>query len=54
MSLRKQIITQKLLKLKRVTNKHDKYITTSEYNKLTAENFFCKIKTRKFSNKSRF
>ena len=33
-------ITQKLMKFKKVTDPvHDKYITTPEFNKLTAESF---------------
>ena len=34
-------MTQKLMKLKKkiTDHSHDKYITTSEFNKLTAENF---------------
>ena len=35
-------------------HKHDKYITTPEFNKLTAENFCCKIIASKFNNKNRF
>ena len=38
-------MTQKLMKLKKkITNhKHDKYITTSEFKKLTAENFAARL-----------
>ena len=39
---------------KKVTDHdHDKYITTSEFNKLTTK-FCCKINARKFSNKDGF
>ena len=39
---------------KKVTDHdHDKYITTSKFNKLTAENFAARF-TNKFSNKGRF
>ena len=39
-------ITQKLVKLKRkyLSLKHNKYITTPEFNKLTAENFAARLK----------
>ena len=44
--LRKQIITQKLVKLnKKITDhNHDKYINTSEFNKLTAETSAARLK----------
>ena len=31
---------------------HSKYISTPEFNKLTAEHFFCKISTSKFSKQN--
>ena len=39
------IMTQKIVKLKRSfsDNIHDKYITTPEFNKLTAENFAARL-----------
>ena len=39
-------ITQKLVKLKRkyLSLKHNKYITTPKFNKLTAENFAARLK----------
>ena len=34
----------------KITNhNHDKYITTSEFNKVTTENFAARLKTSKFS-----
>ena len=44
--LKKRPITQKLVKLKRkyLSLKHNKYITTPEFNKLTAENFAARLK----------
>ena len=43
--LKKLTITQKLMKLKKkdTDHCHDKYITTPEFNKLTAENFDAKL-----------
>ena len=49
-------MTQKLVNLKKklTHHKHDKYITTPEFNKLTAENFAARLAQAKFNNKNRF
>ena len=43
--LKKQILTQKLvnLKIKLTDHKHDKYITTPEFNEITAEIFAARL-----------
>ena len=51
---RKQILTKKLASLKRkllIINKHDKYITTPKFNKLTAENFAVRLAQAKLITK---
>ena len=40
------------LEKKLTDHKDDKYITTPEFSKLTAERFCCKISTSKFNNKN--
>ena len=40
------------MKLKITHHDHDKYITTSEFNKLTAENFAAILKRVKLESKS--
>ena len=54
--LKKQIITQKLEKLKKkITNSnHNKYITTPEFNKLTAETFAAKLRQANLVTKTDF
>ena len=54
--LKKQIITQKLVKLKKkITNSnHNKYITTPEFNKLTAETFAAKLRQENSVTKTDF
>ena len=49
-------MTQKLLKLKRkiTDHNHDKYITTPEFNKLSAEVFNLKLKQADLVTKSDF
>ena len=53
--LKKLTITQKLIKFKKITDhSHDEYITTPEFNNLTAEKCFCKISASKRNKKDRF
>ena len=48
-------ITQKLMKLKKMTDhSHDKYITTPEFNKLTAENVAAKLAQANLITKTDF
>ena len=48
--IKKVTITQKLVKVKKITtdHDHDKYIATQEFNKLTGRKFYCKINKSKF------
>ena len=45
---KKKIITQILQKLKKILTDHDndEYITTTEFNRLTEENFAAKLKQK--------
>ena len=46
-------ITQKLMKFKKVTDPvHDKYITTPEFNKLTAESFPARLNQVNLASKN--
>ena len=50
---KKLAITQKLVKLKKNINRyHDKYITISEFNKLTTENFAVRLGTANLTSKN--
>ena len=49
---KKLTITQKLVKLKITHHDHVKYITTSEFTKLTAENFPAILKRVNLESKS--
>ena len=51
--LKKMTITQKLIKLQRKFNhKHDNYITTQIFNKLTSENFEARLKEANLGSKN--
>ena len=54
--LKKQIITQKLVKPKKklTDHKHGKYITTEEFNKLTAENVSARLLQANLKTKTDF
>ena len=51
---RKQIMTQKLVKLKITDHNHGKYITTQEFDKLTAESFKERLKQGNLLTKTDF
>ena len=53
---KKLTIKQKLMNFKKKITvlSHDKYITTPEFNKLTAQKVCCKISTSNLNNKDRF
>ena len=40
--LKKLTMAQILVNLKKIDHKHDKFITTEEFNKLTAENVYAR------------
>ena len=52
--VKKLTMTQKLVKLKKkkIVHEHGKYITTQEFNKLTAENFAARLKQTNLANKA--
>ena len=54
--LKKQTITQKLLKLKKklTGNNHDKYITTPDFNTLAADVFNARLAQATFITKTDF
>ena len=47
-------IIQKLVKLRKKIPNHDNYITTLEFNKLTAENFTARLKQADLVSKTDF